>query len=272
VAIPRSEGKTGTFQPATGGRGSRPVSRVLSGAQEAYLSSPGAIIHLGCTSPHTSSDLPGDSRGPRFAILRRDGSPPYLVLLRVGFTVPPALAGAVRSYRTFSPLPPRASGGWRFVFCGTFRGLAPPRHYLAPCPVEPGLSSAPKQHDTAIARPAPDRVVSIAGRQVARAGLFQHGVFRAALELRARGLGKTVLRELAREPQVAATETLPEVCPNDRAPLGRHCRLLQTREKVALGFVEGLNIKIRVLQRRAYGLRDEEHLRLKRLTCMLPPL
>ena len=42
--------------------------------------------------------------------------------------------------------------------------------------------------------------------------------------------------------------------------------------KVALGFVEGLNNKIRVLQRRAYGLRDEEYLRLKILTCMLPAL
>ena len=42
--------------------------------------------------------------------------------------------------------------------------------------------------------------------------------------------------------------------------------------KVSLGFVEGLNTKIRVLQRRAYGLRDEEYLRLKILTCMLPPL
>lgn len=76
--------------------------------------------------------------------------PPYLVLLQVGFTMPPALAGAVRSYRTFSPLPiPGAAGDVaggsvyrRFVFCGTFRGLSPPRRYLAPCPVEPGLSSA----------------------------------------------------------------------------------------------------------------------------------
>ncbi|SAL76395.1 ISBma1, transposase [Caballeronia choica] len=39
--------------------------------------------------------------------------------------------------------------------------------------------------------------------------------------------------------------------------------------KVPLGFVEGLN-KIRVIQRRAYGLRDEEYLRLKILTFMLP--
>ena len=42
--------------------------------------------------------------------------------------------------------------------------------------------------------------------------------------------------------------------------------------KVSLGFVEGFNNKIRVIQRRAYGLRDEEYLRLKILTCMLPPL
>ena len=46
----------------------------------------------------------------------------------------------------------------------------------------------------------------------------------------------------------------------------------QPEHKVALGFVEGLNNKIRVLQRRAYGLRDEEYLRLKVLTTMLPPL
>ena len=42
--------------------------------------------------------------------------------------------------------------------------------------------------------------------------------------------------------------------------------------KVSLGFVEGLNNKIRVIQRRAYGLRDEEYLRLKILSCMLPAL
>lgn len=42
--------------------------------------------------------------------------------------------------------------------------------------------------------------------------------------------------------------------------------------KVSLGFVEGLNNKIRVLQRRAYGLRDPDYLRLKVLTCMLPEI
>ncbi len=51
--------------------------------------------------------------------------------------------------------------------------------------------------------------------------------------------------------------------------IAAYCR---PENKVSLGFVEGLNNKIRVIQRRAYGLRDEEYLRLKVLTCMLPQL
>ena len=43
-------------------------------------------------------------------------------------------------------------------------------------------------------------------------------------------------------------------------------------KSVPLGFVEGLNNKIRVLQHRAYGLRDEEYLRLKILTSTLKPI
>jgi transposase len=43
-------------------------------------------------------------------------------------------------------------------------------------------------------------------------------------------------------------------------------------DDIRLGFVEGLNNKIRVFQRRAYGLRDEAYLRLKVLTSMLPPI
>jgi len=54
---------------------------------------------------------------------------------------------------------------------------------------------------------------------------------------------------------------------------GRDARYYcQPDNKVSLGFVEGVNNKIRVIQRRAYGLRDEEYLRLKILTCMLPSL
>jgi transposase len=37
------------------------------------------------------------------------------------------------------------------------------------------------------------------------------------------------------------------------------------KPEISLGFVEGLNNKIRVIQRRAYGLRDEEYLRLRPL-------
>ena len=42
--------------------------------------------------------------------------------------------------------------------------------------------------------------------------------------------------------------------------------------KVPLGFVEGLNNKIRAIQRRAYGYRDEQYFRLKSLTCTLRKL
>ena len=46
----------------------------------------------------------------------------------------------------------------------------------------------------------------------------------------------------------------------------------QVENKVPLGFVEGFNNKIRALQRRAFGFQDEDYLRLKILTCMLPKL
>jgi transposase len=49
--------------------------------------------------------------------------------------------------------------------------------------------------------------------------------------------------------------------------IAAYCR---PENKVSLGFVEGLNNKIHVIQRRAYGLRNEEYFRLKVLTCMLP--
>ncbi len=120
----------------SGAEGSRPVSRVLSRT----------AIHLRRASPRASSDLPGDARGPRAAALRLHAP---LFGLAPGGVYPAAdvANGAVRSYRTISPLPLvcRRTGerGWRCIFCGTFRGLAPPRRYLAPCPMEPGLSSPP---------------------------------------------------------------------------------------------------------------------------------
>ncbi len=42
--------------------------------------------------------------------------------------------------------------------------------------------------------------------------------------------------------------------------------------KVGLGMVEGLNNKIKVLMRRAYGYRDEEYLKLKIIAAFLPAL
>ena len=46
----------------------------------------------------------------------------------------------------------------------------------------------------------------------------------------------------------------------------------QQENKVSLGLVEGLNNKIRVLQRRAYGYRDKNYLKLKIVAAFLPPL
>ena len=49
--------------------------------------------------------------------------------------MPPNVAtGAVRSYRTVSPLPAPLLKLRRFAFCCTFRRLTPPRRYLAPRP------------------------------------------------------------------------------------------------------------------------------------------
>ena len=51
--------------------------------------------------------------------------------------------------------------------------------------------------------------------------------------------------------------------------IAAYCR---PENKVSLGFVEGSNNKIKMCHRRAYGLKDEENLRLKVLSCMLPAL
>jgi hypothetical protein len=67
---------------------------------------------------------------------------PYSVLLRVGFTVPRDVVparGALLPHRF--TLTCALAGHRRFAFCCTGRQLALPRRYLAPCPVEPGLSS-----------------------------------------------------------------------------------------------------------------------------------
>ena len=63
-----------------------------------------ATIHLERLLPAVSSDLPGHDAGPHL-----NGTPsvcPYMVLLRMGFTLTSFVANtAVRSYSTISPLP-----------------------------------------------------------------------------------------------------------------------------------------------------------------------
>src|SRR5438552_2037916 len=74
-----------------------------------------AVIHLDRTLLPGSSDLP-ESKTERTA------PPPLFGLAPRG--VCPArriTPSAVRSYRTFSPLPRFLTKTWRYVFCGTFR-------------------------------------------------------------------------------------------------------------------------------------------------------
>jgi len=81
-------------------------------------------IHLGRPLPDASRDLPGRRRGNPPA----GTSParrPYLVLLPVGFTLPPPLPAArcaltAPFHPCHGPKPVR-----RFTFCGTFPGVAP---------------------------------------------------------------------------------------------------------------------------------------------------
>ena len=95
-------------------------------------------IHLGRRSPDASCNLPErlvrtDLRCPR-------GHPAPLLfgLAPGGVCRAAAVAGsAVRSYRTVSPLPSASAptsgaSGRRFVFCGTFPGVAPAGRYPAP--------------------------------------------------------------------------------------------------------------------------------------------
>ncbi len=82
-------------QTQTSNKRSRPISRVLSRT----------VIHLGCPSPDTSSDLPGNSAGhanvPLFGLAPGGVCP-----------ATPVTRCAVRSYRTISPLPaPKHVGG-----------------------------------------------------------------------------------------------------------------------------------------------------------------
>ncbi len=132
---------------------SRPISRVLSRT----------TIHLGRTSPYASSDLPGPNAG------RALGS---LFGLAPGGVYPaaPVTGNAVRSYRTFSPLPriavrqPRAVCFlWHFPSAHAAQTLSG----TLPCGARTFLPFLAK---AAIAWPTPARIV--AKFATARHGLF----------------------------------------------------------------------------------------------------
>ena len=96
-------------------------------------------IPLGRRLPGASSNLPErpdlDTIPKRF-VLARKAFAPFLFGLAPGGVCRAAgvTAGAVRSYRTVSPLPAPPVAGWsrRSVLCGTFPGLAPAGRYPAP--------------------------------------------------------------------------------------------------------------------------------------------
>src|SRR5271163_1243980 len=79
-----------------------------------------------------------------------------------------------------------------------------------------------------------------AGRQQApQHRLRPEGVLRPTVDLPARELGPPFLRQLAREPEMATSQTLRALCRNDRSALGRNRRLLQTREQSLTRFRRG---------------------------------
>ena len=86
---------------------------------------------------------------PHFRGRSKMGTPPYLVLLRVGFTESRchhrdwcALTAPFHPYQARCTAVIRSvHRAWRFVFCGTFLRVTPTGRYPAPCSAEPGLSS-----------------------------------------------------------------------------------------------------------------------------------
>ncbi len=118
------------------------VSRVLSRA----------IIHLRRLSPAACSNLPGNPLGT--------GGESVSLRVPLFGLAPSGVYRAASCYQSRGALLPHLftltgpKRAWRYIFCGTFHGLAPPRSYLALCPKEPGLSSI-TQRVTAIAKPTP---------------------------------------------------------------------------------------------------------------------
>jgi len=100
---------------------------------------PGSVVDNHSSGTSVTTDLKRPTRircGPHQWI-------PIWSCSERGLPSPQTVAScAVRSYRTLSPLPAHPKVSRRSSLCCTFRRLAPPRRYLAFCPMEPGLSSA----------------------------------------------------------------------------------------------------------------------------------
>src|SRR5260221_9267151 len=88
-------------------------------------------IPLGRPLPDASRDRPGWRRGNTPG--PHGACHPYLVLLPVGFAMPPPLPTARCALTApFHPCrPPKRAR--RFAFCGTFPGVTPAGRYPAPC-------------------------------------------------------------------------------------------------------------------------------------------
>jgi len=93
------------------------------------------VIHLGLPLLTGSSSLPGSNAGRALCF-------PIWPCCERGLPCPRLLpAGAVRSYRTVSPLPVSYEKRQAVCFLWHFPGVAPTGRYPASCPVQPGLSS-----------------------------------------------------------------------------------------------------------------------------------
>jgi len=95
------------------------------------------IWDVRCRTPR-ATDPSGGAEGPPGGAGRSRRRLPLLLGLAPGGVYPAATVagGAVRSYRTISPLPPavpKGGTGLAVCFCGTFPGVAPAGRYPAPC-------------------------------------------------------------------------------------------------------------------------------------------
>ena len=92
-------------------------------------------IHLGSPSPATSCGSPGtNQRAVAFLLSLAPGGVYRAAPVTRG-------AGGLLHHR-FTLACASCQGHRRSVLCGTFRRVAPPGRYPAPCPVESGLSSS----------------------------------------------------------------------------------------------------------------------------------